>query len=217
MSTRWLTVKPWRIAFCVCHKCGSRSLVHALAREFGLTHEKKLKINRFANQRPDVFEKGIENADRCVAIIRNPEDRFKSLYKQKVLYRGNVSKIVPGLNEQVWACKTPDELIPLIEKYENGHWRRMVDHIDGNATEYILTEEFTDFWNGLNEAGNPMQPRNVTGSSDVQLSEKVRKWLREYYAADFELYNQVRMDRSQEDHGEASTEPGVQRPKGESE
>lgn len=193
LVAKWVEVFDWDTAICVPPKCGTRSLYHALEAEFPMhgTLERQ-SISKITGAMPDkliLYRPEQVQASRRIFVSRDPVARFKSLYKQKVLGKGRVTRT---LNDAVWRIESPEELFEFIQQYENQHWQPQHLYEAGIATELWTTESFTHRWNALPNTTQPMQPHNQTGSSTLALSPQLELDIRRYYAEDVALYEKAR-------------------------
>lgn len=158
----WWTVPEWRYTLCTPPRCGSSTILNYLADEGILAY------------RPPSRDPG-----RWIMIVRDPVDRFVSLWKQKC--RDGVMLTV-GDEESPIAGMTPKELITFIETTDikDPHWASLTELEGGHSSETL-------HYSRINKLLGTTPTMYNKSEGDLALDAEVERRVREWYADDYGL------------------------------
>lgn len=150
-------------------KCGSSSI-----KQYVWMHEIENQVstplhNDVKKMRCDKF-----------AVVRNPLDRFASLWKSKCRDRMPVrSNAVHGMS--------PYELIQHInDGNKDVHWTPQHQLLEGIDVELIALPHFSDWWR--NKGCGELGTFNET-AGEMFADKEIQEWVSDFYAKDYELYS----------------------------
>ena len=166
----WWSLKPdlWLGAM---PKCGTSSMVKALGGDI------KGSMAR------DVYKFVEPKSGRRVAVIRNPVDRFCSLW------RCQARDGIPGIAPKSFRPKiTPSRLLDMCRKQDNAHYIKQI-HLLKFADKIIKFESLPGWWRS--EMGYELQVYNATEkriSDEDVLTQDILRLVSEFYAEDEQAY-----------------------------
>jgi len=165
----WFYIPQWNITIAAPPKGGSSSL-----KQFMANNEIECYYIPHNQVTGDVY-----------FVVRNPLDRFASLWKSKCRDKANIS------NKQVHGM-APWELMSYIESgAKDVHWTPQTMLI-GNLTPTLIPLDSFDLWwdhNGFGELGK----FNAT-EGEVEISESLKNKVLTFYAEDVILYARAEMN-----------------------
>ena len=112
-------------------------------------------------------------------VVRNPLDRFKSLWRSKCRDAANIK------NYSVCGMK-PNELMEhILEGNRDVHWTHQLTLLDGLEVNLIPLELLDSWWQqcGYGE----LERTNIT-EGEVEIDDELREQILTFYADDVELY-----------------------------
>jgi len=156
----WWVIPEWNMTLGLPPRCGSSTVLHYLQAEGILAY------------RPTEF------TGRCTFVVRDPVDRFVSLWRAKCRDRNLLT--VDDTDSPI-IDMTPTELIEFIETtdIQNPHWATLTEIEAGGSTERLPIEKLHTF------VGDAPHYNGSTG--DVLLGENLLMRVQAHYADDYEL------------------------------
>ena len=165
----WFIIPEWNITIAAPPKCGSSSL-----KQFFYMHEMnsvRMIEHNEVNRNSNVF-----------FVVRNPEDRFASLWKSKC--RDNA----PILDKRVYGM-SPNELVKhIIDGNSDVHWTPQIKILGNIEAKLIPLEKLNEWW--ANRGYGDLGRFNKT-EGDVELGADILEWIKEHYAEDHALYKKA--------------------------
>jgi len=160
--------REWNFVIAVPTKCGTSAI-----KQFIWMHEADAEPVSLNEMRSLSCEK--------YAVIRNPYDRFASLWKSKCRDKMPIrDKSIHGL--------APRELMTHISSGKKDvHWTPQVEFFRGvEGIKLIPLENLNSWW----ESYGKLEAFNST-DGDMPMDEAIDVWLQEFYAEDFILYSKA--------------------------
>ncbi len=193
----WFVVVPWELAIGAAPKVATRSILFSIAKHFqpDATYESVSpsewftigKTHGFHRYRPHEAHKRIPRKFHRVAIVRDPVERFASLWRCQI--RDKITGILGDLNFSV--IRTPEDLIQAVHNHPLGnvHWSHQHLFLK-NAHEIVRFEDFPAWWvNHFGEEGPVLQHVNTTqGQTDIV--EATASRVRNHYEQDQRIYDE---------------------------
>lgn len=115
-------------------------------------------------------------------VVRNPFDRFASLWKSKCRDKRNIAQ------KEIHGMSPKSLMLHIIAGNKDVHWTRQVDLISKLDVTLIALENLNDWWKA--RGYGELEVYNST-TGEMLLDESIRAWLCGYYAEDFILYSQA--------------------------
>ena len=172
---KWIGVDKgpdWGIIFGIPPKSGSSSIRKAILDE-GYEYRR-------------VDPKSCENR---IFVVRDPIDRFKSLWKNKCRDGGKIRASKNGDNHPVQGM-SPEELFDYITQHSNHHWTPQWILLGDVEAELVRIEDMADWWDAQNFSTVPYPRTNVT-KGDIDLNPALEAKIRDYYRGDYDLLERV--------------------------
>lgn len=178
---KYLHIPSWKLTFAVPPKCGSSALYEALEAEFGVVRTECAEIMMLSKA---LVPKGYPT----IAVLRNPIDRFRSLWRNKCRDHGRIGKT--GEHNAIFDM-TPYELLTYMYSHNNDHWTPQNELLEGLPNlVYVPLDEFSEFW----RENVPCQYELVkahTTKGHVPMDADLISEVVEFYHADYDLLNEV--------------------------
>ena len=167
-SHTWFYFKKWGFSLLAPPKCGSSSI-----KQFIWMNELEDSV---------MLIKQHQSTGEIYVVVRNPIDRFASLWRSKCRDKNNLAhKEVHGMS--------PVELMDYIESgAKDVHWTQQTEMIRGLTPTLIPMEYLSVWWKqrGFGELGK----FNAT-VGDVDIDDELLCRIASYYSEDCELYTKA--------------------------
>lgn len=167
-------------------KCGSSAVYYALEETF-------TRPLADAPNDVQVFKaKLIPPTAQVTFVVRDPIDRFRSLWRNKCRDGGKVA----GFGTML-AGLTPEELFDLVRYADNYHWIRQAELFrelpyTASPPELVRLENLSKWWAENLPEFTPLIERNATTALDEpELSSTLRAALDQWYAEDVEMWRRA--------------------------
>lgn len=167
-SKAWTYLPDLDVIVGMAPKCGSSSWYELIA------------SNNYQYFHPTAFD------GRCTWIVREPTERFISLWKNKCNEGHRINRRTDdNYSLKGWSI---DELIDFIESGEewNCHWASQSEMEAGRATELIPLQHFGSWTNAMGFGELPNA--NTSSQSDITLNTRQQARVWNIYSNDYELY-----------------------------
>ena len=176
MSLRygWHEIPEWKITIFTSPKVGGRCLRKFLT-DNGIAHA-YVPFHRLREDYSAYF------------VIRDPVERFKSLWRHKCRDIGMASSTRRHL-----FGKSPDELISMIEAgYKNSHVASQAKRLNNYPATLIPLPKLNAWWveQGYGDLAS-VQQQYITIKHDNEFSDSVLERVANFYADDVDLYNKT--------------------------
>ena len=168
----WFYVPSWNLSICAPPKAGSSSLKKFFS-------ESDIEYNY-------LLQKEVPRSSDICFVVRNPIDRFASLWKSKCRDKATIAdQDVHGLS--------PRALMAHISSGKRDiHWTpqyKMLEGMDMDNVNLIPLEDLNDWWR--DRGYGELSVFNKT-SGKMQMNEAIFAWLCDFYAEDFILYSKAK-------------------------
>jgi hypothetical protein len=173
----WLNIHPLSLSVCVPFKNGTTSMGKAIRTYLQLPEDKRIRRWKVADYTDKLDRTDAPQYPTAVLIVRHPEERFMSLWKNKCRDRMSGGFGIEGL--------TPEGLITAIQLQRDNHWVPQDEFRDGARCQKATIEVFARFWE---EYTGQKFPHLYASEGSIGLSEETRNQLRVIYAKDYELW-----------------------------
>lgn len=184
-TMKYINLQDRGLVLAVPPKCGSSSVYTSLQTHFNvpnLAHARGVRLLKSKLVWPDAH---------VVFVLRDPIDRFKSLWRNKCRDGGKVmgaDRALVGL--------TPSELLEFIKAYGNHHWTPLTEMLDalpvGIDVEFVRLNDLDDWWRAHMSEYPPLLRRNVTAQNHMPvLGPSIEMAVRKHYAKDVALWESL--------------------------
>ena len=181
----WYELPDWNITIAAPFKCGSTTLKHFI-------HDNDIPFYHILHSqiRGDAY-----------FVVRNPVERFMSLWRQKcrdksvnvIMVQGGEYVVgSPNYNRRTWdtlADATPEELMDYIEAGNSEpQWTPQTKILGNLNATCIALDDLNDWW--TNQGYGDLQSARINSTSGTEvLSDDLTQRILTFYAKDVELYN----------------------------
>lgn len=176
----WIRLgRPYNAAFCVSPKAGWTSF-HAATKDADRHFLRGADLAAHHALLPRYF------------IVRNPWDRFVSLWKSKAFQSSDHGNEATRTKLRGLVGLGPDALVDYIRLHpaNNWHWWPQETMLDGLEPDRVIKlESLNSWWRGRYGERYPHENKSGTGLPEVTVSDENREWLREFYKGDWDWYN----------------------------
>lgn len=167
----WFYFNEWDFVITAPPKCGSSSI-----KQYVWMHEIDDRVSTPLHS--DVKKMHCDK----FAVVRNPLDRFASLWKSKCRDK------MPVRNNAVHGMSPRALMEHIASGGRDVHWTPQYKLSKGLDVKLIALPNLNSWWaaNGYGELG----VFNKT-SGTMEMDETIREWIRDFYAEDYELYTKA--------------------------
>jgi hypothetical protein len=173
---KWIRIPKWRVTIGAPPKCASTSIMRTLDRE-------KLIYDAVRADK-------IPATDTVFFIVRQPLDRFKSLWRFRCVPGGDT---IHGTGDSLHGM-TPEQFWRFIRKApEDQHWMtqtKLLSELGDRPVTFVRLDDLSRWWQEVTPAKTPLLVLNQT-MGRVPSNYKLEQDILNHYEDDVELYNEA--------------------------
>ena len=189
MKSYWVCVPEWKLAVAAPPKCGSRSVLITIVKYFypGSVDE---NVRPSEYKKKTQFYRYVKSPSFCgnwqkMAIIRNPIDRFASLWSH------HCRDGIPGIPLHLRNNATQYELLDFIRSNlgADPHWACQSDIIGKHSDiTFCRLDQASKCWDRMTPDTVPALDHVNQTASKATISDEIKNQLKQIYSEDFLLW-----------------------------
>jgi len=175
----WMKIPQWNIVICAPLKAGSSTVKDFL-----------WKNNIDCEYAPRYKVEGLNN---IYFVVRDPIQRFESLWRSKCRDRHNSHLKFPYHTWKTLRGATQEQLMDYIESNEHpdAHWTPQMKLVGDLDVTLIPLEALSWWWN---QSGFGSLGKSNTTEGETEISDSLKKRVLTFYADDLKLYHKAQCD-----------------------